>query len=77
MIAAYDDRPMRQTLPATPTDRSVPGDGIRLHARDWGDGSSGRPVVLFEDAMHDIPLQRPAELATTLASFATEAGGRG
>ena len=38
---------MRQTLPATPTDRSVPGDGIRLHARDWGDGSAGRPVVLL------------------------------
>lgn len=46
MTAAYDDRPMRQTLPVTPTDRSLPGDGIRLHARDWGDGSAGRSVVL-------------------------------
>jgi pimeloyl-ACP methyl ester carboxylesterase len=38
---------MHLTLPATPTDRSVPGDGITLRARDWGDGSGGRPVVLL------------------------------
>lgn len=25
---------MHQTLPATPTDRSVLGDGVTLHARD-------------------------------------------
>jgi hypothetical protein len=34
-------------------------------------------VTWFEDAMHDIPLQRPAELAAELASFAMEAGNRG
>jgi len=33
------------TSPSTPTDRSVPGDGIVLHARDWGGG--GLPVVLL------------------------------
>jgi non-heme chloroperoxidase len=38
---------MHPTLPATPTDRSVPGGGITLHARDWGDGSAARPVVLL------------------------------
>jgi pimeloyl-ACP methyl ester carboxylesterase len=31
----------------------------------------------FEDTMHDIPLQRPAELAAELARFAEEAGDRG
>ena len=34
-----------QTSASTPTDRAVPGDGITLHARDWGGG--GRPVVLL------------------------------
>jgi pimeloyl-ACP methyl ester carboxylesterase len=38
---------MHLTLPATPTDRSVPGDGVTLHVRDWGDGSGARPVVLL------------------------------
>jgi pimeloyl-ACP methyl ester carboxylesterase len=40
----YDDRPM-QTRASTPTDRAVPGDGVRLRARDWGGG--GQPVVLL------------------------------
>jgi pimeloyl-ACP methyl ester carboxylesterase len=31
----------------------------------------------FEDTMHDIPLQRPAELAAELARFAEEVSGRG
>jgi pimeloyl-ACP methyl ester carboxylesterase len=34
-------------------------------------------VTWFEDTMHDIPLQRPAELATELARFAEEVSGRG
>ena len=34
-------------------------------------------VAWFEDAIHDIPLQRPAELATELARFAKEVSGRG
>jgi pimeloyl-ACP methyl ester carboxylesterase len=34
-----------QTRASTPTDRAVPGDGVTLHARDWGGG--GRPVVLL------------------------------
>ena len=34
-------------------------------------------VTWFEDTMHDIPLQRPAELATELARFAKELPGRG
>jgi pimeloyl-ACP methyl ester carboxylesterase len=33
-------------------------------------------VTWFEDTMHDIPLQRPAELAAELASFAKEVAGR-
>ncbi|HZD37447.1 MAG TPA: alpha/beta hydrolase, partial [Actinomycetes bacterium] len=37
---------MTLTLPDTPTDRSVPGDGITLHARDWG-GGAARAVVLL------------------------------
>jgi pimeloyl-ACP methyl ester carboxylesterase len=40
----YDEPPM-QTRASTPTDRAVPGDGLTLHARDWG--GSGRPVVLL------------------------------
>jgi pimeloyl-ACP methyl ester carboxylesterase len=34
-------------------------------------------VTWFEDAVHDIPLQHPVELAATLAGFAMEVGGRG
>src|SRR4029453_581661 len=40
----YDERPM-QTSASTPTDRAVPGDGVTLHARDWGGG--GQAVVLL------------------------------
>jgi pimeloyl-ACP methyl ester carboxylesterase len=123
---------MRHTMPATPADRTVPGDGVRLHVRDWdAGGSSGPTVVLlhgpasnariwdgvagrgvtcpvllcpaggqladgkreaverasrllpdarvtwFEDAVHDIPLQRPRDLAVELARFAEEARDSG
>jgi pimeloyl-ACP methyl ester carboxylesterase len=34
-------------------------------------------VTWFEDTMHDVPLQRPAELAAELARFAKEVSGRG
>jgi pimeloyl-ACP methyl ester carboxylesterase len=34
-----------QTRATTPTGRAVPGDGLSLHARDWGGG--GQPVVLL------------------------------
>jgi pimeloyl-ACP methyl ester carboxylesterase len=34
-----------QTRASTPTDRAVPGDGLTLHARDWG--GSGPPLVLL------------------------------
>jgi pimeloyl-ACP methyl ester carboxylesterase len=34
-------------------------------------------VTWYEDTMHDIPLQRPAELAAGLANFAKEVSGRG
>jgi pimeloyl-ACP methyl ester carboxylesterase len=34
-------------------------------------------VTWYEDTMHDIPLQRPAELASDLARFAKEVSGRG
>ncbi len=34
-----------QTRASTPIDRAVPGDGVRLHARDWGGG--GQAVVLL------------------------------
>lgn len=40
----YDEPPM-QTSASTPTDRAVPGDGITLHARDWG--GDGQAVVLL------------------------------
>jgi pimeloyl-ACP methyl ester carboxylesterase len=33
------------TRTSTPTDRTVPGDGVALHARDWG--GEGTPVVLL------------------------------
>jgi len=38
---------MHATLPAMPTDRSVPGDGVTLHARDWGGEASALAVVLL------------------------------
>ena len=47
MTPEYDDPPMHATLPVTPTDRSVPGDGVTLHARDWGGGADALPVVLL------------------------------
>jgi pimeloyl-ACP methyl ester carboxylesterase len=34
-----------QTRASLPEDRTVPGDGVRLHARDWG--GSGQAVVLL------------------------------
>jgi pimeloyl-ACP methyl ester carboxylesterase len=34
-----------RTSTTTPADRAVPGDGVRLHARDWGE--SGQAVVLL------------------------------
>ncbi|HZA83389.1 MAG TPA: alpha/beta hydrolase [Actinomycetes bacterium] len=34
-----------QTSAGTPTDRAVPGDGISLHARDWG--GSGQALALL------------------------------
>jgi pimeloyl-ACP methyl ester carboxylesterase len=34
-----------QTRASPPEDRTVPGDGVRLHARDWG--GSGQAVVLL------------------------------
>ena len=34
-----------QTRASTPTDRAVPGDGVSLHARDWG--GNGQAVVLL------------------------------
>jgi pimeloyl-ACP methyl ester carboxylesterase len=40
----YDERPM-QTSASTPTGRAVPGDGIGLHARDWGGG--GQALLLL------------------------------
>src|SRR5919201_4654241 len=38
---------MHATLPAMPTDRSVPGDGVTLHVRDWGGEASALAVVLL------------------------------
>jgi hypothetical protein len=34
-------------------------------------------VTWFEETMHDVPLQRPAELAAELARFAKEVSGNG
>ena len=36
----YDERPM-QTWASIPSDRAVPGDGGRLHVRDWGGHLAG------------------------------------
>jgi pimeloyl-ACP methyl ester carboxylesterase len=44
VVLPYDDRPM-QTSASTPADRAVEGDGVRLHARDWG--GSGPAVLLL------------------------------
>src|ERR671930_57213 len=38
---------MHQTLPTAPTDRTVPGDGVRLHARDWGAAATGTPPLVL------------------------------
>ena len=54
----YDERPM-QTRASTPTDRAVPGDGVSLHARDWGGG--GRAVVLLIAASVDALSRKRAQ----------------
>ncbi|HZD70860.1 MAG TPA: alpha/beta hydrolase [Actinomycetes bacterium] len=38
---------MHQTLPTTPSDHTVPGDGVRLHARVWGAATAAPAVVLL------------------------------
>jgi pimeloyl-ACP methyl ester carboxylesterase len=61
------------------------GDGEATKAAEAKSAAVGRALDLlpsasvtwFEDTMHDIPLQRPAELAAELARFAKEVSGRG
>src|SRR5919197_2610784 len=38
---------MHQTLPTAPTDRTVPGEGVRLHARDGGAAATGTPPLVL------------------------------
>jgi len=85
--ALYDQRPAAlYPLVDCPVLLCVAGDPIDSHeAAAAKRAAAGRVLALFpsasvtwfEDTMHDIPLQRPAELATELARFAKELPGRG
>jgi pimeloyl-ACP methyl ester carboxylesterase len=85
--ALYDQRPAAlYPLVDCPVLLCVAGDPIDSHeAAAAKRAAAGRVLALFpsasvtwfEDTMHDIPLQRPAELATELARFAKEVPGRG
>jgi hypothetical protein len=85
--ALYDQRPAAlYPLVDCPVLLCVAGEPIDSHeAAGAKRAAAGRVLALFpsanvtwfEDTMHDIPLQRPAELATELARFAKEVPGRG
>ena len=85
--ALYDQRPAAlYPLVDCPVLLCVAGDPIDSHevagARRAAAGRAlelfrSANVTWFEDTMHDIPLQRPAELATELARFAKEVPDRG
>jgi pimeloyl-ACP methyl ester carboxylesterase len=81
--ALHDQRPAAlYPLVDCPVLLCVAADGEHAAAKR---GAVGRALELFpsatvtwfEDTMHDIPLQRPAELAAELARFAEEVSGRG
>jgi pimeloyl-ACP methyl ester carboxylesterase len=85
--ALYDQRPAAlYPLVDCPVLLCVAGDPMDGHeAAGAKRAAAGRILALFpsadvtwfEDTMHDIPLQRPAELATELARFAKEVPNRG
>jgi pimeloyl-ACP methyl ester carboxylesterase len=85
--ALYDQRPAAlYPLVDCPVLLCVAGDPIDSHQVAGAKrAAAGRALELFpsanvtwfEDTMHDIPLQRPAELASELARFAKEVPGRG
>jgi pimeloyl-ACP methyl ester carboxylesterase len=73
--ALYDQRPSRLLAGvACPVLLCPAGGGVAAARRDAVDRAArlapDARVSWFEDAMHDIPLQRPAQLAGELASFA-------
>jgi pimeloyl-ACP methyl ester carboxylesterase len=82
--ALYDQRPSRLLAGvARPVLLCPAGGGVAAARREAVDRAArlapDARVTWFEDAMHDIPLQRPAQLAAELASFAAsvEEGHRG
>jgi pimeloyl-ACP methyl ester carboxylesterase len=56
---------------AVPLDRSVPGDGVRLHARDWG--GDGPPVVLLHGLASNCRIWDGVAPLLTAAGFRTVA----
>src|SRR5215216_5217706 len=81
--ALHDQRPPAlYPLVDCPVLLCVAGDGEPAEAKRGAVGRAfdllpSASVTWFEDTMHDIPLQRPAELAAELARFAKEVSGRG
>jgi pimeloyl-ACP methyl ester carboxylesterase len=84
--ALYDQRPAELfplvDCPVLLCPAADPSDGGAI--AEAKQGAADRALELlpsatltwFEDTMHDIPLQRPAELAADLASFAKKVAGR-
>jgi len=80
--ALYDQRPAAlHPLAGCPVLLCPAGDDLGDDKRDAVERAlrllPDARATWFEDTMHDIPLQRPAELAAELARFAEEAAGRG
>jgi pimeloyl-ACP methyl ester carboxylesterase len=62
----------------TPADRSVPGDGVRLHARDWG--GDGQAVVLLHGLASNCRIWdgvAPLLVAAGLRTVALDQRGHG
>jgi pimeloyl-ACP methyl ester carboxylesterase len=80
--ALYDQRPEAlYPLVGCPVLLCVAGDGELAEAKRGAvdralDLLGSANVIWFEDTVHDIPLQRPAELASVLANFAKEVADR-
>jgi pimeloyl-ACP methyl ester carboxylesterase len=63
--------PPATTSGAVPVDRSVAGDGVRLHARDWG--GDGPPVVLLHGLASNCRIWDGVAPLLTAAGFRTVA----
>ena len=64
------DCPVLLCVAVDPADGEAQAEAKRAAAVRALDLLPSATVIWFEDTMHDIPLQRPADLAAALARFA-------